>query len=267
MSSPIRPRDLKSYLRGGGRAVNGWCSIPSTVTAEIVARQGFDTVSIDLQHGLVDYQVALAMLQAIDGLGVPTLCRVPWNEPGIVMKALDAGFVGIICPMINTEAEARRFAASCRYAPRGSRSFGPTRAVGVHGADYAQAANGFVTAFAMIETAEALENLDAILAVEEIDGIYIGPSDLALSLGYAPSLLPQDGEVLDAIAAIRDRAKAAGKIAGIHCGSPAMVRTMLDEGFDLATLLTDARLFTTAVAGQLAEARAGAPAVEAKGQY
>jgi 4-hydroxy-2-oxoheptanedioate aldolase len=267
MPAPIRPRDLKSHLRGGGKAVNGWCSIPSTVTAEIVARQGFDTVSIDLQHGLVDYQTALAMLQAIDGLGVPTLCRVPWNEPGIVMKALDAGFTGIICPMINTEAEARQFASWCRYAPKGTRSFGPTRAMSVYGADYAKAANDFVVAFAMVETVEALTNLDAILGVEEIDGVYIGPSDLSLSLGYAPSLLPQDREVLDAIAAIRDRAKAAGKLAGIHCGSPAMVRQKLAEGFDLATLLTDARLFTTALARQLAEARATAPAVEARGQY
>jgi 4-hydroxy-2-oxoheptanedioate aldolase len=267
MPAPIRPRDLKSHLRGGGKAVNGWCSIPSAITAEIVARQGFDTVSIDLQHGLVDYQAALAMLQAIDGLGVPTLCRVPWNEPGIIMKALDAGFTGIICPMINSEEEARRFASYCRYAPAGTRSFGPTRAVNVYGADYAKAANGFVAIFAMIETAEALKNLDGILAVEEIDGVYVGPGDLGLSLGYTPSLLPQDREVLDAIATIRDRATAAGKIAAIHCGSPAMVRDRLAEGFALATLITDMRLFTAAVAGQLAETRAEAPVGQVKGQY
>ena len=206
------------------------------------------------------------MLQAMDGFGVPTLCRVPWNEPGIIMKVLDAGFTGVICPMINTHADAERFAAACRYAPKGSRSFGPTRALNVYGADYAKAANDFVITFAMIETGEALANLDAILSVDEIDGVYIGPSDLALSLGYAPSLLPQDAAVLDAIATIRERAKVTGRIAGIHCGSPAMVRSMLDAGFDLATLLTDARLFTTAVAGQLAEARS-APAAEAKGQY
>lgn len=262
----IPQRGLKRHLAAGGKAVNGWCSIPSAVTAEMVARAGFDTVSIDLQHGLIDYQTALAMLQAVDGLGPPTLARVPWNEPGIVMKALDAGFTGIICPMINTRAEAERFAAACRYAPAGSRSYGPTRAAQVHGTDYAATANGFVTTFAMIETAEAMGNLDAILAVEGIDAVYVGPADLGLSLGHTPTLLPEAEPVRAAIATIRDRAVAAGKIAAIHCGSPAMVRAMLADGFGLATLITDARMFATALAVGLGEARAtGAETVG--GQY
>ena len=201
---PIPQRGLKQYLAADGKAINGWCSIPSMVTAEIVARAGYDTVTVDLQHGLIDYQMALAMLQAVDGQGMPTLCRVPWNEPGIIMKALDAGFTGIICPMINTKEEAERFAASCRYAPAGARSFGPTRAMQVHGGDYARTANQFIATFAMIETAQAMENLDAILAVEGIDAVYIGPADLGLSLGFAPTLLPEPA-VLEAIATIRDQ--------------------------------------------------------------
>lgn len=261
----IPQRGLKQHLASGGKAVNGWCSIPSTVTAEIVARAGYDTVSIDLQHGLIDYQMALAMLQAVDGLGMPTLCRVPWNEPGIIMKALDAGFTGIICPMINTREEAERFAASCRYAPAGARSFGPTRAMQVHGADYARTANGFITTFAMIETAQAMESLDAILAVDGIDAVYIGPSDLGLSLGFAPTLLPEPA-VREAIATIRDKTVQAGKLAAIHCGSAEMVREMLETGFHLATLLTDARMFTNTVATALAEARNVRPSL-VKGQY
>ncbi len=261
----IERRGLKQHLRSGGKAVNGWCSIPSAVTAEMVARAGFDTVSIDLQHGLIDYQTALAMLPAVDGLGLPTLCRVPWNEPGIIMKALDAGFTGIICPMINTAVEAERFAAACRYAPAGTRSFGPTRAASVHGADYARAANGFVTTFAMIETAEAMANLDAILAVAEIDAVYIGPGDLGLSLGHAPTLLPEAPEVHQAIATIRDKALAAGKVAAIHCGSPAMVRAMLADGFGLATLQTDARIFAEAIAAGAAAARATGAELERGG--
>ena len=267
MPDPIQRRLLKRHFASGGKAVNGWCSIPSTVTAEIVARQGFDTVTIDLQHGLIDYQTALAMLQAVDGHGMPTLCRIPWNEPGIIMKALDAGFGGIICPMVNTRKDAERFVGACRYAPRGYRSFGPTRAMNVFGADYVEAANGFVTTFGMIETAEALDNLDDILAVEELDAVYVGPADLSLSLGFTPTLLPQEARVSDAIALIRERATKAGKRAGIHCGTPQMVRQMLDQGFDLASLLTDARLFTTAVAQQLAEARAEGPALVVQGQY
>lgn len=256
---------LKHHLLGGGKVVNGWCSIPSAVTAEIMARAGYDAVTIDLQHGLIDYQVALTMLQAMDCHTRATLCRVPWNDPAAIMKALDAGFTGLICPMINTREQARQFASACRYAPLGNRSFGPTRAVQVHGAGYARTANDFVLALAMIETAEAIENLDEILAVDGLDGIYIGPADLGLSLGYSPSLLPE-APVLDAISHIRDKVVRAGKIGGIHCGSPAMVREMLDAGFGLASLLTDARMFMNVIADSLAEVR-NAPSMSVTGQY
>lgn len=267
MAAPIPHRTLKAHLAGGGKVVNGWCSIPSTVTAEIVARRGFDTVTIDLQHGLIDYQTALAMLQVVDAHGMPTLCRVPWNEAGIVMKALDAGFSGVICPMINSKDDAVRFAGACRYSPRGYRSFGPTRALNVYGSDYVSVANDFVAAIGMIETRAALDNLDAILEVEELDAVYIGPADLALSLGFAPTLLPEEPAVLEAIADIRARAKRAGKAVGLHCGLPETVRERLDNGFDFASLSTDARLFTTVLTEQLAQARAVPAKTGERGQY
>ena len=247
--------DLKAHFAGGGKAVNGWCAIPSAVTAEIMARQGFDLMTVDLQHGLIDYQMALTMVQVLQGLPAPVLARVPWNEPGILMKCLDAGFSGVICPMVNTAEDARRLVQSTRYAPLGSRSFGPTRANMVYGTGYAKAANASVMVLAMIETREALDNLDAILAVEGIDGVYVGPSDLGLSLGYEPTLEPTAPEVLQAIATIVTRAKAAGRIAGIHTGSPMMIRQMLVQGYDFASLLTDVRLFATAVAAHLAAVR------------
>jgi 4-hydroxy-2-oxoheptanedioate aldolase len=266
MAVTASPRNLKARFAQGGKAINGWCSIPSAVTAEIMAQQGFDTVTIDIQHGLMDYQTALSMLQAIDRWDIPTLCRVPWNEPGIIMKALDAGFTGIICPMVNSREDAERFTSACRYAPRGTRSFGPTRAQLLHGPDYATAANDLIATFAMIETAAALASLDEILSVDEIDAVYIGPADLSLSLGYAPSLQPTDDAVWEAIGTIETKAKAAGKAAAIHCGSPGMVRDMLARGFDLATLITDARLFMNALAANLAEARA-TTAAPAKASY
>jgi 4-hydroxy-2-oxoheptanedioate aldolase len=244
--------DIHAHFASGGKAVNGWCAIPSAVTAEIMGRQGFDLMTVDLQHGLIDYQMALTMLQVLQGLPAPVMARVPWNEPGILMKCLDAGFSGVICPMINSADDARRLVQSTRYAPLGSRSFGPTRANMVHGTGYAKAANTKVLVLAMIETREALDNLDAILAVEGIDGVYVGPSDLGLSLGYEPTLEPTAPEVLESITAILRRTKATGKIAGTHTGSPAMVRRMLEQGFDFASLLTDVRLFASAVAGQLA---------------
>jgi 4-hydroxy-2-oxoheptanedioate aldolase len=246
--------DLQARFAAGTKAVNGWCALPSPVTAEIMGRQGFDLMTVDLQHGLIDYQMALTMLQVLQGLPAPVMVRVPWNEPGVIAKCLDAGFAGVICPMVNTVDDARRLVQSARYAPLGSRSFGPTRANLVHGAGYAKSANTAVVVLAMIETREALGNLDAILAVEGIDGVYVGPSDLGLSLGHEPTLEPTAPEVLDAIAAIAARAKAAGRIAGVHTGSPEMIRRMFAQGYDFASLLTDARMFATAIAEQLAAA-------------
>lgn len=250
--------DLKSHFAAGGTAVNGWCAIPSPVTAEVVGRAGFDMVTVDLQHGLIDYQMALTMLQVLQGLPAPVLARVPWNEPGILMKCLDAGFSGVICPMVNTPEDAGRLVQATRYAPLGGRSFGPTRANLVHGAGYAKAANASVLVLAMIETREAVQNLDAILAVEGIDGVYVGPSDLGLSLGHEPTLEPTAPEVLAAIAEIVRRARGAGRIAGVHTGSAEMVGRMLGQGFQFASLLTDMRLFANALAAQLAATRGSA---------
>lgn len=244
--------DFQARFAAGGKAVNGWCALPSPVTAEIMGRQGFDMMTVDLQHGLIDYQMALTMLQVLQGLPAPVLARLPWNEPGIMAKCLDAGFAGVICPMVNTVEDARALVQSARYAPLGSRSFGPTRANMVYGTGYAKTANSRILVLAMIETREALGNLDAILAVDGIDGVYVGPSDLGLSLGYEPTLDPSAPEVLEAIATIATRAKSAGRIAGVHTGSPAMIRRMFAQGFDFASLLTDARLFASAVATELA---------------
>jgi 4-hydroxy-2-oxoheptanedioate aldolase len=244
--------DLHAHFSAGHKAVNGWCAIPSAVTAEIMGRQGFELMTVDLQHGLIDYQMALTMLQVLQGLPAPVLARVPWNEPGILMKCLDAGFAGVICPMVNTAEDARRLVQSTRYAPLGSRSFGPTRANMVFGTSYAKTANARVMVLAMIETREALQNLDDILSVDGIDGVYVGPSDLGLSLGFEPTLEPTADEVLEAITEILRLTKAAGKIAGTHTGSPAMVQRMLAQGFDFASLLTDVRLFASAVSALLA---------------
>ena len=139
-----------------------------------------------MQHGMIDYQMMVTMLQGISTTNVTPLVRVPWNDPAHIQKALDAGAYGIVCPMINNRAEAEKFVGSCRYAPLGYRSSGPIRASLYGGADYHAKANDIVVAFGMIETQEALDNLDAILSTPGLDAIYVGPSDLSISLGYAP---------------------------------------------------------------------------------
>lgn len=242
------------WARGEG-AVNGWLSMPSTVSAEINARAGFDSLTVDLQHGLNDYTSALPMLQAM-GLGNSTpMARVPWLEPGIIMKLLDAGALGIICPMVNTPEDAARFVRYARYAPDGDRSFGPTRAAMVHGADYARHANEQVITLAMVETVQALDNLDAIVATEGLTGVYIGPSDLGLSMGHVAKLDQTEPAVVDAIKRILATAKGAGIRAGIHCMEPEYACKMLDEGFDLVTLGSDIRLLSVAIASGLAKVR------------
>lgn len=234
----------------GKGALNGWLSIPSTVTAELLAMQDFDSLTVDLQHGLVDYQAALTLFQAVHGWGRTPMARVPWNEPGIIMKLLDAGALGIICPMTNTAEDARRFVGACQYHPQGYRSSGPTRA-GLLYPNYFQHANKAIITMAMIETEEAVANADAICATPGLTGIYVGPSDLAITMGKGPGIDPTDPEVVANIEKALAAAKKAGIKAGIHCLTPAYSRRMVEKGFDFVTLGSDVRMITAAAAGDV----------------
>src|SRR5262249_46559967 len=227
--------------------------------------QGFDSVTVDLQHGAVDYQSAVAMLQAISTTPAVPMVRVPWNEPILTLKLLDAGAYGVICPMINSKAQAEAFVDACRYPPRGSRSFGPNRAVRYGGADYWQHANDEILLFAMVETGEALKNLEAIASVDGLDGIYVGPSDLSLSMGKVPpSLDPQDAEVIDAIKQIAFATRKHGKIAGVHTDGAKTAIRRFGDGYQLCTILNDARLLANAAAAAVREARGQMPQAAAK---
>ena len=246
---------IRDRWEKGEAVINGWLSIPSTVTAEINARAGFDSLVVDLQHGLNDYQSALALLQVISIGNSAPLARVPWLEPGIVGKLLDAGAVGLICPMINSAEDAAAFVRYALYAPDGERSFGPTRAIMEHGPSYADVANEQVVTLAMVETTRALDALDSIVSTPRLTGVYIGPSDLSLSMGYSPGLDQEEPAVVAAIQRILDAAKGAGLRAGIHCLSPAYAKEMISLGFDLVTLATDIRLLTGATAAALSAVR------------
>ena len=182
----MRENTLKAIWARGAAVVNGWLSIPSAFSAEIMAHQGFDSLTVDMQHGVVDYQTAVTMLQAVSTTSTIPLARVAWNDPALLMKILDAGVYGVICPMVSTVEQAEAMVKACKYPPQGYRSWGPVRASIYAGADYGDHANDDVLVMPMIETAEALENLDAILQVPGIDAVYVGPSDLSLALGYKP---------------------------------------------------------------------------------
>ncbi len=238
----MRENRLRTLWANDQTAINGWLAIANPFSAEVMAQQGWDTLTIDMQHGLIDYQAMTTMLQAISTTATVPIVRVPWLEPGIVMKTLDAGAYGVICPMVNTREEAQRFVSYTSYAPRGSRSFGPVRALIYGGADYPVQANDTIVRFAMIETAQALDNLDAILSVEGLDAIYIGPSDLSLSLGCKPVFDDVEPRAAEAIAHIVERAKAHGVKAGIHNGRPDVAQARIALGYRFVTLSSDARL-------------------------
>jgi 4-hydroxy-2-oxoheptanedioate aldolase len=236
-------------------AVNGWLAIPNSFATETMAHQGWDTLTIDMQHGVIDYPAMVTMLQAISTTATVPIVRVPWLEPGIIMKTLDAGAYGVICPMVNTRDDAARLVAWTNYAPRGSRSFGPVRALLYGGADYPTQADETIVRFAMIETAQALDNLDAILSVEGIDAVYIGPSDLSLALGCKPVFDDVDPPVAQAMAHILDRAKAHGVVAGVHNGRPDVAKARIAMGFRFVTVSSDARILAAGSQQLLGEMR------------
>ena len=256
----MRANIVKQRWQAGEACVNGWCAIPNSFSAELMAHSGWDSLTIDLQHGMADYQTAVTMLQAISTTDVPPLARVPWLEPGIIQRMLDAGSMGIICPMINSAEEAEKFVGACKYTPLGYRSSGPVRAAIYAGADYIANANDEILAIAMIETMEAIENLDAILSTPGLDGVYIGPTDLALTMGKPPVLDPTDADVVANIEKIIDAANAKGLGAGIHCGSPEYAAKMIARGAKLVTIGSDGRLLQSAAQAAVAKCKGGAPA-------
>jgi 4-hydroxy-2-oxoheptanedioate aldolase len=255
----MRPNRVREIWQQGGLVVNGWLQLPHGYAVELMAEAAWDSLTIDLQHGPVGYEQAVPMFQAISTTDKTPLARVPWNEPGICMKLLDAGCYGLICPMINTEEECRRFVGAVRYPPfpGGYRSFGPNRARIYGGADYASKANETLLALAMIETRQAVENLEAILDVPGLDGVYVGPADLAQSYGRAPTSDHTDSEMLGILETIAKATRGRGLGAGIHIGAPSYTETVAPLGYNFVTIQSDARLLSVAAAAAVAEARGG----------
>ena len=243
----MRKNKLKEIFKSGKSAINGWLQIPNSFTAELMAKQNWDSLTLDMQHGVIDYQNAVAMLQAISSTNVVPMARVNWNEPGQIMKILDAGAYGIICPMVSNKKEAEKFVKACIYPPNGYRSYGPIRGLIYGGPDYAEKANDEILKFAMIETKESLENLDEIMKTPGLDGVYIGPADLSLAIGEKPSFDKPEGDpVYKVIMEILDHAKKNKLVAGIQNGQPEYAEKMINKGFQLVTIGSDQRYMTAA---------------------
>jgi 4-hydroxy-2-oxoheptanedioate aldolase len=227
---------------GGRCALNGWIASPSAITAQAMAAAKWDSLTVDLQHGTADYHDLLTLLPIIESSGSSPLVRVPWLDEAIIMRVLDAGALGVIAPMIETAEQAARLVNACRYPPEGGRSFGPVRARLSWPGEYSvTSANASILVFAMIETRTAVEALDDIIAVPGLSGIYIGPSDLALSYGHPARFDPEVKELVELIALIRHKTSQAGIRCGLHCGTPAYAVKAAGWGMDLVTVGSDAR--------------------------
>jgi 4-hydroxy-2-oxoheptanedioate aldolase len=262
----MRKNKVKDIWAAGGEVVTGWLGIPSSISAELMAQQGWDALTIDLQHGATDYVDAVPMLQAISTTDTTPMVRVPWNDPAIIGKVLDAGAYGVICPMVNSAEEADAFVKACRYFPKGGRSVGPLRASLYAGADYFQHANDTIITMAMIETQEAMDNLDAILSTPGLDSIYVGPADLGLSLVGIPAADPTHETTRAAIRTIAEACKRHKVAAGIHCYAPLYAKEMISWGYNFVTLASDNALLANMAKATVAAMREGA-AEGGKGLY
>jgi 4-hydroxy-2-oxoheptanedioate aldolase len=251
----MRANTVRQAWREGKATVGGWLSLPDSFAAEVMAHQGFDWLTVDMQHGLIDYSSAVPMLQAISTTNTTPFVRVPWNDPATIMKVLDAGAYGVIVPLINNAAEAERAVGAARYPPRGYRSNGPIRGRYYGGVDYNALAHEHVMVALMVETREGLENVDEIAAVDGVDAIYIGPSDLGYALGMAPKLDNDEPQHVAAVERILEACKRHGVAAGIHTGGPAYSARWIERGFQMVTVTSDEGAMVRGVQSALKDLR------------
>lgn len=239
MSQPFE-NQVKRMLKEGQKTAGAWLQIASPFTAEIMSRAGFDWLIIDMEHGPGDILSLITQLQAMNGTEVVPLVRAPWNDFVAIKRILDAGVYGILFPYVNTKEEAEAAVRACKYPPEGVRGVaGSPRAAGYgqNSREYLTRANDEILIITAVETPEAVANLDDILAVDGLDGIFIGPMDLATSMGYPFD--PGHPEVQQAISLIETKVLAAGKVLGTIAGNWDQARERYVKGYQLLMLMAD----------------------------
>jgi 2-keto-3-deoxy-L-rhamnonate aldolase RhmA len=254
-SNPVTDR-----LRAGQPSIGSWLSLCSPVAAESMAHVGWDWLTVDVEHSPVGFETMVDCFRAIQLGGAVPMARVPWNDTVWIQRTLDAGAMGLVVPMVNTVEDARAAVANMKYATRGQRSWGSSRIAPYLQGDYQDWADEHLTIIVMIETIEAVRNAEAIMAVDGVVGCFIGPNDLALSMGRRRSDTgpgtPHEAAMLEVVAACRNTGKAAGK----HCSSAAEVNERIDQGFQYLALLSDASLMEAAARAALAAIGSRSPA-------
>jgi 4-hydroxy-2-oxoheptanedioate aldolase len=231
----MRANRIKKIWKAGGAVVNVWLAIPSAYSAELISHQGFDALTIDLQHGIVDYQDMIAMAQAIATTDTVPIVRVTGLNSAEINKVLDGGAYGVICPLVEERAQAELLVQSVKYPPRGMRSWGPSRGILYGGSDYFEHADEEIAVFAQIETAKALQNIDEILSVPGIDAAYIGPFDLSISLALGLPTAEPSGTLKAAFAQVLQACRHHGVAAGIHSVPGIRPAELIQQGFQFVT--------------------------------
>ncbi|MEZ0172199.1 HpcH/HpaI aldolase/citrate lyase family protein [Microvirga sp. TS319] len=247
-------------LKAGTPLLTAWCGIPDPSVPGLLAREEFDAVVMDMQHGSIDFAAALRAVPLIAAAGKPALVRVPVGEFATASRFLDAGVSGVIAPMINTVDDARLFASFMKFPPVGQRSWGAYGALSLSGldaADYLRQANDLTVSFAMVETREALAILDEILNVPGIDGVFIGPADLSIALSGGKSVDPAGPEVDKALDHVLARVRAAGKLSGIYAPSGARAGELARKGFNMVSIGSDTAMLRAGAQASLAAAQQG----------
>jgi len=237
---------LRSRWRSGEVTVGGWCVIPNSFSAEIMGRAGFDWVCVDAQHGMISDDTLGHMAQGLAVSGTPLLVRVVKNDPAVIGKVLDTGATGVVVPMVNSAADAASAVRACRYAPVGTRSWATSHRAGISRSGYNPTdVNKATLAVVQVETPEAVAHLEEILSVEGLDGVFVGPGDLGVSLGFDPAK-GTPPELREVIEIVLKACLAKGIYVGIACPNVEAALTWRDLGFTALAIASDARFLTQA---------------------
>lgn len=251
----MRANNMQTIWNANGSVLCGWMNTESPYIAEMMGVKGMDAVCLDMQHGVAHIQDVYHVMQAISATPAAPMVRVPGLDPALIMKVLDLGAYGVICPLVNTAEEAAEFVNASSYPPKGGRSYGPVRGTLYGGPDYFAKANETITRLAMIETVSGLENVEAICATDGLDGIFVGPADLAITMGHLPGPEHSNPELEDAIQKCKIAAHNAGIKAGIFCSGGQGAHLRSTEGFDLVVPSHDAYLLDRVLKAEIAVAR------------
>ena len=246
---------IRGRWSAGEIAWAGWLVSDSPAAAGALANAGFDAVVTDLQHGSATLNELRGIVAAIEGTPAVPFARTAWNDPAELMRVLDLGVRGVICPMVGSRREAEAFVRACRYPPDGTRSYGPIHAPFGAGYEQARTANEQVLLFAMIETADGLANLDEIAATAGLDGLFVGPADLSLALGLSSCANLADPELVKYLDDIRDAAERHGLVPGIHAPVVEHAAEMAARGFRFVSCAVDIDLLGEGAAAALRAVR------------